>query len=334
VDNVTHSLVGLMMSRSGMDRKVAGSAFMMVLAANLPDVDVVSAAGGVMNYLAWHRSYTHTLLLAPVMALIPPLIVMAFLRRRISWWAYPFSLLGILSHLVLDWTNVYGIRMLLPFSARWLRLDQTDVVDPWILAILFLAVAAPALAKLVGSEIGSKKGTGPKRGWAWFALVAILAYEGGRYSAHERALAMMGAHLYNGSAAKRLTAVPDRWNPWRWRGIAEGDGFVDIVPMDLNGQFDPSDGRIEYVAEPNPAMDAARRDPVFQGFAVFSQVPFWKVTPLANGTLVEDIDLRFGTPEAPQFEASGVVTGQGQMQDARFTFGPNPLISTAARPIE
>ena len=38
--------------------------------------------------------------------------------------------------------------------------------------------------------------------------------------------------------AERLTAIPDRMNPWRWRGIAEGDGFVDIVPIDL-GVFQP-----------------------------------------------------------------------------------------------
>ncbi len=334
MDNVTHSLVGLMMSRSGIDRKVKRAAWMMVLAANLPDMDVVSALGGALNYLKWHRSYTHALISAPILALIPPLALLIVFRVRPSWWAYLFSLVGVLSHLVLDWTNIYGIRMLLPFSARWLRLDQTDVVDPWMLAILFLAVAAPALAKLVSSEIGSKAGSGPKRSWAWFALLAILAYEGGRYTAHARALAVMGAHLFNGTIAKRLTAVPDRANPLRWRGIVEGDGFVDIVPVDLGGQFDPSEGRIDYIAQPSPAMEAARRTPAFQGFAVFSQVPYWKLTPLVEGTFVELIDLRFGTPEQPEFEASGTMTASGEVRDARFTFGPRPFVNPAARPIE
>ena len=87
------------------------------------------------------------------MALIPSGDRVAIFRC----WACFFRWLGVLSHLVLDWTNVYGIRLLLPFSSRWLRLDQTDVVDPWILAILLLAVAAPALARMVSAEIGSKK---------------------------------------------------------------------------------------------------------------------------------------------------------------------------------
>jgi inner membrane protein len=325
MDNVTHSLVGLMMSRSGIDRIIPRAAVTMILAANMPDIDVAAGFGGRLNYLAWHRSYAHALLSAPVMALLPLLLVWAVLRQRPSFLAYLFSVIGVLSHLVLDWTNGYGIRMLLPFSARWLRLDQTDVVDPWILAILFLALAAPALAGLVGSEIGSKTGKGPKRGWAWFALFVILSYEGARYVAHARALAVMGAHLYNGTIAQRLTALPSRSNPLRWRGVAEGPGFVDVVPVDLAEQFDPSEGRIDYSPEPSPAMVAASHTAAFEAFARFDQVPLWKTTPLADGTLVELLDLRFGTPEHPGFEASAIVDATGTVHESQFTFGPLPV---------
>jgi inner membrane protein len=318
MDNVTHSLVGLMMSRAVATRPPR-AAVMMILAANLPDIDVVSGLGGALSYIEWHRSYTHSLAFAPLMALIPLLMVWRF-----SVLGYAMSLAGVLSHLVLDWTNVYGIRMLLPFSHRWLRLDQTDVVDPWILAILLLAVAAPALARMVGSEIGSKKSAGPSRGWAWFALLAVLTYDGARFAAHQRALGVMGAHLFNGAIPNRLTAVPNRQNPWRWRGIAEAEGFVDIVPIDLATEFDPSGGRVDYTTAPNSAIEAARRTRPFEIFGSFNQLPFWKVTPVVDGTLVELIDLRFGTPENPGFEARAVVDASGEAHEAKFTFG-NPL---------
>jgi len=319
VDNVTHSLVGLMMSRSGIDRKVANAAPLMIIAANIPDIDVVSLFGGPLKYLEWHRSYTHALASAPLMALLPPLILLW--RGRFTLWAYVFSLIGVLSHLVLDWTNIYGIRMLLPFSARWPRLDITDVVDPWILATLILAVAAPAFVKLVSSEIASRPSTSPTRGWAWFALIALLGYEAGRFTAHERALAVMGAHLYNGSVARRLTAVPSRFNPLLWRGIVEGDGFVTIVPVDLTADFDSRAGRIDYVAPDSPAIDAARRALVFQVFGRFNQLPYWKATPVPDGTLVELIDLRFASPERPDVEARAVVSASGEVHDSAFTFG-------------
>jgi len=319
MDNLTHALTGLMMSRAMM-KPAPRAAVMMILAANVPDIDVVSGLGGSLSYLEWHRGYTHSLAFAPLLAVIPLLVVWRFSLRY-----YLFSLAGVFSHLLLDWTNVYGVRLLLPFSGRWLRLDQTDIVDPWILTIFFLALAAPALARMVGSEIGSKKTSGARRGWAYFALAAVLTYEGARSAAHSRAIGVINAHLYNGSIPERINAFPDRMNPWRWRGVVEAADFVDILPVDLAGQFDPTDGRIEYSAAPSPAIEAAKRTRPFEIFGRFNQVPFWRTTPVVDGTLVELIDLRFGTPQTPGFEARAIVDQFGQPHDARFGFGGLPI---------
>jgi inner membrane protein len=320
-----------MLARSGLDRKVVRAAPMMMIAANLPDIDAVAFFGGPAFYLEWHRSYAHALAFAPLMALIPPLLFLLFGRTKITLWSYAASLLGVLSHLLLDWTNIYGIRLLLPFSARWFHLDMTDIVDPWILAVLFLALAAPAMARMVGSEIASRKmKTGPQRGWAWFALIALIAYEGGRYTAHERALAVMSAHLFNGVIAKRLSVLPRGTTPFTWKGVAEGSSpdtgsFATIVPIDLNEPFDSTAGRIDYDALPisgtNPAIEAARATHSFRVFADFDQLPFWKVTPSADGTFVELIDLRFGSPQHPGFEASATVDSVGGVHDSRARFG-------------
>lgn len=291
-----------------------------MVAANIPDIDIVSGLGGTLAYLKWHRSYTHALAFAPVMALIPLAIFAVF-----SWRAYFFSLLGVLSHLALDWTNAYGIRLYLPFSSRWLRLDQTDVVDPWIWLILLLAVAAPALAKLVGGEIGSKKTGGARFGWAWVALCGMLGYEGARFMMHARAIAVMNARIFEGSPARRITAIPARWNPLHWRGIVEGEGFVEIVQVNLNEPFDPAAGRLDYAAQASPAIDAAKRTPTFEDFGRFNQLPFWKTTPVAEGTEVELIDLRFGSPQYPGFEAKAWVEDSGEVRDAVATFGAPPV---------
>ncbi len=243
MDNVTHSLVGLMLAR------VSGkNAAMMVVAANLPDIDIVSWTGGTLTYLEYHRGIAHSLITAPLLALIPMLLF-----RSRNWQSYLACLVAVLSHLLLDWTNVYGVRLLLPFSSRWLRLDTVDIVDPWILLGFLLAIAAPALVGLVSSEIGAKKNAGVKRGWAWAALVFLVAWEGGRFAAHQRALAVMSARLYEGRPANRLTAMPNRWTPFHWRGVVEGDGYVVDVLVDLNTEFDPSAGRIDYTGPPNEA---------------------------------------------------------------------------------
>lgn len=309
MDNVTHSFVGLMLGR------VTGRrAAMMVIAANLPDVDIVSWAGGSLTYLEVHRGIAHSLIAAPLLALIPILLF-----RSRSWPSYLACLVAVLSHLALDWTNIYGIRLLLPFSSRWLHLDITDVVDPWILLALLLAVAAPALAGLVSSEIGAKKSFGVKQGWAWVALVFLLAYEGGRIAAHQRALAVMGARLYEGRPATSLSAIPNRWTPFQWRGVAEGDGYVVDVPVDLNTEFDPSVGRVDYTSPPN---DAALKTRPFEVFSKFDQLPFWKIEKLADGTTeVQLIDLRFGTPQQPGFVATAIIDASGVVRASRFGFG-------------
>jgi inner membrane protein len=308
MDNVTHSLVGLMMGR------VSGkSAAMMVIAANLPDADVISWTGGTLTYLDVHRGYLHSLAAAPLLAAI-----LILLFRSLDWRSYFLCLAGVLSHLMLDWTNVYGIRLLLPFSGKWLHLDITDVVDPWILLVFLMAVAAPALAGLVSSEIGAKKSSGAKRGWAWVALVFLLAYEGGRFTSHQRALSVMGARLYNGRQANRLSAIPSRWTPFQWRGVAEGDGYVVNVPVDLNGEFDPSDGRIEYTSPPN---EAAMKTRPFEVFGRFDQLPFWKTEKLPDETVdVKLIDLRFGTPESPGFVATAILDASGKVLESKFGF--------------
>jgi inner membrane protein len=309
MDNITHSLAGLMMARAS-----GRSTAMMVVAANLPDIDTVSWAGGTLTYIEYHRGIAHSLIAAPVWALI---LILLFRSR--SWLSYAACLIGVLSHLLLDWTNTYGIRMLLPFSGHWLHLDMTDVVDPWILLAFLIAVAAPALAGLVGSEIGAKKSSGAKRGWAWVALAFLLAYEGGRFSAHQRALAVMGARLYNGKQATSLSAIPNRWTPFKWRGVAEGDGYVVDVPVDLNTEFDPSEGRIDYTSPPN---EAAMKTRPFEVFSRFDQLPFWRIEKRADGaTEVQLIDLRFGTPEQPGFVATAILEPSGSVRESKFGFG-------------
>src|SRR5207247_1594275 len=106
---------------------------------------------------------------APLMALIPLLLVKLFTRTRITAWSYLACVVAVLSHLVLDWTNVYGIRLMLPFSTRWFHLDINPLSELVILLILVLSWAVPALMGLVGGEVRGQTVKTPRRAWAWFA---------------------------------------------------------------------------------------------------------------------------------------------------------------------
>src|SRR5215467_680887 len=156
MDPLTHTATGLFLSRAGLNRWTPLATPILLLAANAPDSDIVTLAGGQLNYLHFHRHLTHALIAMPVMAILPVLLVRAVARKPVRWLgAFAAAMIAVASHLLLDLTNAYGVRLLLPFSARWLRLDLMNIVDLWVWGVFLLAIAAPFVGRLVGSEISS-----------------------------------------------------------------------------------------------------------------------------------------------------------------------------------
>jgi len=142
VDNLTHSLVGLAAAKAGLGRLSPYATAVCVAAANLPDADIVARAGGPSYYLAHHRGITHSIVGTLALGVaFPVLFVVAerlFARRRGREPRARLkglmlcSLLLIASHPLLDWTNSYGVRPLLPWDGRWIYGDILFVVDPWV----------------------------------------------------------------------------------------------------------------------------------------------------------------------------------------------------------
>ncbi|MGH9763513.1 MAG: metal-dependent hydrolase, partial [Blastocatellia bacterium] len=64
-----------------------------------------------------------------------------FRRDERPWLILGFTIIVGLGHLLLDFTNDYGIRPLLPFSHRWFYGDLIFIADPWIWLILGGAAA-------------------------------------------------------------------------------------------------------------------------------------------------------------------------------------------------
>jgi inner membrane protein len=326
MDNLTHTATGLLLGRAGLNGWTPRATTILVLAANAPDIDVVSLAGGSLNYLHYHRHLTHSLAAMPVLALLVVLLVRVVGRKPVRWaGAFWIALAAVASHLLLDFTNVYGIRLLLPFSDSWQRLDLTPVIDIWIWAAFFVAFAGPLLGRLVVSEITSGKRERGRhgRGFAWAALLFLVAYTGGRAVLHARAVAVLDSHLYDGTAPSRVATVPSE-NPFTWRGLVETGEFCAVEPVDLTGSFDPDSGTIFYKPLADPALKAARQTAAFQTFLQFSQFPLWRVTAagnLENSKRVEVFDLRFGTPAEPGFHVSALVNGQEQVTGTEFQFG-------------
>ncbi len=325
MDPLTHSLTGLFLGRAGLNRFSPKAPWILVLAANIPDIDIATLAGGPLSYLQYHRHLTHSLAAWPLMALLPVLAVRPFVRQPFRWLgAYAISFLAVGSHLLLDYTNSYGIRFLLPFSGRWFRLDITNVFDLWIWAVLLIALAGPALTRLVNSEIGARTASAG-RGLAIFALLFMVIYNAGRGVAHARAVANLESRVYGGQAPRRVAALPGPVNPLAWRGLAETADAYHVLDFSLLDEFDPTRATLFYKAEVSPPVQTANRSPVFRGFFEFSQFPLERTMPVSDpegGTRVEAMDMRFGTPLQPAFLATADVSSGLQVVRSWFIYGP------------
>jgi inner membrane protein len=328
MDNLTHSLTGLLLARSGLNRLAPRATALAVIAANLPDLDIVTGVNGSLCYLANHRGFTHALSWAPLAAAatLPFWWLLARKQQpaRRHWaGAYLVSLIAILSHLGLDFLNVYGIRLHLPFSAAWLRLDLVHIVDVWLWSLLLVCTLGPMLARLVYSEIGARGGSG--RGMAITALLLMGAYFAGRAELHARAIETLQSRLYASQAPSLTVALPSAASPWQWTGLVETQTAWHAVPVNLLlRDFDPDAGRIFYKPDTARVRAAVLSTKTARAFLNFSQCPLWRVTPVTNpdgASLVRIYDLRFGLPEDGAFSTEYLVDASGKVLRERFSFG-------------
>jgi inner membrane protein len=154
MDNVTHSLAGLLLAegairirsrRAGVEpsarfKRIAAIGSM--IAANLPDADLfyTGVGGDKLTYLLHHRGYTHTIVGAMFGAALLWGIIALLPKRRgdTGWqsadarWILALVLVSTMSHLLLDWTNSYGVHPFWPLDNHWHYGDSVFIVEPWL----------------------------------------------------------------------------------------------------------------------------------------------------------------------------------------------------------
>ncbi|MFQ5551902.1 MAG: metal-dependent hydrolase, partial [Gemmatimonadales bacterium] len=108
MDPVCHSLVGATLSKSGLGSKLpSGGMFTLLVAANLPDIDVVTLFWGGPTSVFLRRGITHGLPAMLVLPVVWAMIVWLYLRRRDRTLAFgsvlAVSVVGVLTHPALDY---------------------------------------------------------------------------------------------------------------------------------------------------------------------------------------------------------------------------------------
>jgi inner membrane protein len=315
LEPLTHFLFGANLGRAGLNRKTAYATLTLALAAEAPDLDVVGRFAGPAFGFAHHRGFTHSFLGGALVAALVVAFIYGIhrLRRREPASGTPpprwglllaYAYLACLSHILLDFTNNYGIHPFWPFSARWYSWDIVFIVEPVLLILLLGGLVVPLLVTLINDEIGARRNGPSGKLAARVALAGVFLTWGVRDYEHRRAVAALEARLYENETPVRVSAYPHMGNPLSWYGVVETAKFYAGMNVDSwTPEADPQNNlRIYFKPEPTPITAAACKTDLGRFFFGWAQYPTTETEALTDpaGYRVRLFDLRFGDPQTAQ----------------------------------
>jgi inner membrane protein len=284
VDNLCHTLVGAAFGEAGLKRTTPLANATLMVAANLPDVDVLVFATGVPS-VAIRRGWTHGVLAQAMLPLAFASIVYAVGRSRGARFG-PLVLLsyvGVYSHVLLDLLNNYGVRLLMPFSNRWFYGDALFIVDVW----LWLMLGAGVWLSRRRHE------PRPARRALLAAAVYITIMVTSARMARDLVIEQWTAET--STTPRTVMAGPLPLTPFHRQVIVDAGTEYAI------GRFSWFTRQTTFQAERVPKNEAdpavrvaVSRDRRTQAVLTWVRFPYFRVIPVAGGTEVSLRDLRFG----------------------------------------
>ena len=296
MDPICHTLVGAALASTGLERKTRFGRATLIIGANLPDVDVLSYAWGETAALEFRRGITHGV---PALVILPFLLAGAMLGiHRFSGrgrgptaatanfkWLLSLSAVSVISHPLLDFLNVYGVRWWMPFDATWFYGDILYIVDPWMWSILGFALVATLWWR---SRRATAAYARPARAGLLVALVYVLAMAAGESIARR----VVETSLTE-TEIPRLMIAPVPVDPFRRTVVIDGEddyrlGVVNLLPRPVF--------RLDARRIPKGESAMARlaaETPDGRIFTRWARFPFFELDDSEGDSAVYIIDARY-----------------------------------------
>ena len=312
----------------------------MTLAAEAPDLDVFWGFKGPVYAFAHHRGFTHSFLgLILVSAVVTGFMYLVWrLRGRKTntpnlpprWGLlFLFAYIAGLSHILLDYTNNYGVRPFWPFWEKWYSWGVAFILEPPMLVLLLAALVLPVVWPR-RRQPHAFRGSLAAR----VALICILGLWLWRGYEAQRIAGALRGETFNSEAPLRVSAYPywTRVSGWRiglrWSAIIETrSAFVisDVVPS--TRRLDESEKVVLQKPPETPETLAARRSYVGRAYLDWAQYPLLSVRQEGRDSVVHFRDLRFGYPQMQRNSLlTASVTLDGNLNVIGEAMGPRPQI--------
>jgi inner membrane protein len=301
LEPITHFLTGACLARAGFNRKTALATATMTLAAEAPDLDVLGSFKGPVFAFAHHRGFTHSFLgLFLVSAVVVGFVYLIWrLRGRRTnipdlpprWGLlFLFAYIAGLSHILLDFTNNYGVRPFWPFWERWYSWDIVFIVEPVLYVFLIAGLVAPLI-------FARHKPVPRGNTAAVLALVCVAGFYTVRDHEHRHAKNALACQTFESAPPVRVSVYPYPVRLTRWYAVVETrDSFVTSDVNSLSGQLDASE--LLTIAKPTetPATLAAKQSNFGRAYLAWAQYPLVAEEPAGAHSIVHFRDLRFDYP--------------------------------------
>jgi inner membrane protein len=289
MDNVCHTLAGAAFGRAGLAAKTRFGSATLMIAANLPDLDVLVFATSLPS-VAFRRGWTHGVLAQALLPVALTGLLVLIGRRRsadqghppVNWrWLLVLSYVGVISHVLMDLLNNYGVRLLAPLDWRWWYGDAVFIIDPWMWLTLGVGV-------WLGRRLRAVRP-------AQIALVIAVLYVAAMVvSARVARRHVVDAWIAERGAPPRAVMVgPVPVTPFE-RAV-----IVDAGDRYATGTFRWFPAQVSFAAravpknDEDPRVARAREAPNIRAFLVWSRFPFWTLEEDPAGTRVTVSDMRF-----------------------------------------
>src|SRR5687768_2817026 len=313
MDNFCHTLAGAAFGEAGLKRRTRFGTPTLMIAANLPDLDVMSFVTDT-NPISFRRGWTHGVVAQLLLPVIFAGVMFAIGRMRPrqgagpplhAGWLLLLSYIGVYSHVFLDFLNNYGVRLLAPFDWRWFYGDALFIADVW----LWIALGAGIWLSRRQRRVT------PARGSLVFAGCYIAAMLASAQAA--RGVVLEAWPEIRSIEPRAVMVGPAPLTPFtRVVIVDEGNRYQTGIfrwwPQEiaLDGESIPKnadDGRV-------PIAKAHSED--VRQFLVWARFPFWTFEPDNSGSRVNVMDVRFmGPARRMTFVASTTVATENTKTD-------------------
>lgn len=142
MDPFTQAIIGGGFATSFANKKdIRFATFCGMIGGLAPDLDIlIRSSEDALLFIEYHRHFTHSIFFVPIGSLIVSIFIyFLFIKKKKSFKKiYIFSILGFLTHGLLDSFTSYGTMLFWPFSEKRVAYNIISIIDPLFTIPLFI----------------------------------------------------------------------------------------------------------------------------------------------------------------------------------------------------